>query len=72
MVYTGLSQAFRSGELQAMIDRKLEENLSVGNEVTIQAMVETCMEERGLLLPQQPENPTLPSSSTNKLAFVSI
>ncbi len=64
MVYTGLSQAFRSGELQDMIDRKLEENLAVGKERTIQAVVETCMEERGILLPQ-PENPTLPSSSTN-------
>lgn len=64
MVYTGLSQAFGSGELQDMIDRKLEENLAVGKERTIQAVVETCMEERGMLLPQ-PENPTLPSSSTN-------
>ncbi|MDJ0747776.1 MAG: hypothetical protein QNJ32_31200 [Xenococcaceae cyanobacterium MO_167.B27] len=64
MVYSGLNQAFQTGELQAMIDRKLQENVSVGKSVTIQAAVETLWEERGML-PPQPENPTLPSSSTN-------
>ncbi|MDJ0534749.1 MAG: hypothetical protein QNJ70_20090 [Xenococcaceae cyanobacterium MO_207.B15] len=64
MVYAGLNQAFQNGELKAMIDRKLQENISVGKEVTIQAMVETCLEGKGML-PPQPENPTLPSSSTN-------
>ena len=62
----GLSNAIHNGELQAMIDNKLEENLKKnGSPVTITAAVETLMEERGMLLPAQRENPTLPSSSTN-------
>ena len=65
MVYTKLNQAFHNGELQAMIDGKLEENLALGKEVTITAAVESLLEEKGILLPAQRENPTLPSSSTN-------
>lgn len=65
MVFAGLNQAFGTGELQAMIDQKIKENVVMGKEVTIQAMVETCMEERGILPPANQEKPTLPSSSTN-------
>ena len=65
MVYAGLNQAFQNGELQAMIDGKLEENLALGKEVTITAAVESLLEEKGMLLPAPPQNPTLPSSSTN-------
>jgi len=65
MVFAGLNQAFGTGELQAMIDQKIKENVVMGKEVTIQAMVETCMEERGILPPATQEKPTLPSSSTN-------
>ncbi len=61
MVYTKLNQAFHNGDLQAMIDRKLSENLALGKGVTITAAVETLMEEKGML-PPQPQNPTLPSS----------
>ena len=62
MVYAGLNQAFQNGELEAIIERKLQENLALGKGVTIQAAVETLMEEKGMLLPAQKENPTLPSS----------
>ena len=65
MTYLGLSNAINNGDLEAMIDIKLDENLKKnGTPITIQAAVETCMEERGMLPPQL-ENPTLPSSSTN-------
>lgn len=65
MTYLGLSNAINNGDVQAMIDIKLDENLKKnGTPITIVAAVETLMEERGML-PPQAEHPTLPSSSTN-------
>ncbi len=63
MTYVGLSNSINNGDLEAMIDIKTDENLKKnGTVITIQAAVETLMEERGMLLPAPPQNPTLPSS----------
>ncbi len=59
LTYTGLTQAFGSGELQTLIDRKIEQNL--GNEISLQALVETWTEQQSVLLPPESNN-ILPSS----------
>lgn len=64
MTQVALAQAFQSGELQGMIDRKIEENTNSGNEITLQAMVEAWTEEQ-LMLPLEEAKNILPTSSTN-------
>ena len=65
LTYTKLHQALNSGELEAKIDAQIQQN--VGNELTLQAMVETWTEEQeqSMLPPLEEEKNILPSSSTN-------
>ncbi len=65
LTYTKLHQALNSGELEAKIDAQIQQN--VGNELTLQAMVETWTEEQeqSILPPLEEEKNILPSSSTN-------
>ena len=65
LVFTGVNEAIQDGTLNERIDRKIQENLSLGNGASIEAVVEVFMEQKEMLLPTQDSNKTLPQSSTN-------